>query len=208
VQAGVSEGELAVRDVSRGGALLEAPAPLAEVGQALRLGLRLPEERSALTLTAEVVRHAPLAGPHPEGHVGLGVRFVEVSAEQRLQLLGLLDRVMSSGRGTSGRAHPRVSHRLEVRCHSRRELRALLRDVSHGGMGLWVDTALERGERVTVGLPQPDGTHFEVAGLVVECRPLEDERGGFRAGLRLEPLSLNARLALPRFLRGLYHPEP
>jgi hypothetical protein len=70
------------RNVSMGGAFLEGTLPHAP-GTRVSLEIQLPDDTTALVLEGEVVEA-------PDGGVGMGVKFVGLSAVQRLRLTEIL----------------------------------------------------------------------------------------------------------------------
>jgi len=70
------------RNLSMGGAFLEGTLPH-PAGTRVSLELQLPGDTAALDVDGEVVEA-------PDGGVGMGIRFVDLSATQRLRLTEIL----------------------------------------------------------------------------------------------------------------------
>src|SRR5579871_342176 len=101
--------ELPVRDVSLGGVFLftqKLPAPM---GERLPVEIHLPNSTYVVQLSAELVRS--VESDVPGVLLGVGLRFVDITPEQRVQLDGLMLRLLE-GPGGERRAYPRVSHRI------------------------------------------------------------------------------------------------
>ena len=198
---------LMVREISQGGVFLYSKTELLPQGGRTKVRLALTAGIKPVTLTALVTRLS-----HWEGELlGLGLHFVDVSQTQQLALLDLLDRAMQ-GPGTLPRAFPRVSYLLDVKCTSKTELGALLRDIGEGGAGLEVDRALSKDEEVVVEVNRAGHAPLRLHGYVVSCDVMDEIATSpgpkalprFRAGLRFQKLSPELRHELIVFLRELY----
>ena len=199
---GKREQELSVRDVSKSGIFLYCKQPPGEVGTLITLRLSLVAGLKPVEVKAEIVRIV-LDADHGDEVLGFGAHFVEMSPEREAELLNFLDRAML-GRGSLRRIYPRVYHSIEVRCRSRTELKALVRDIGEGGAGLTVDRELQIGEEVTLEISQ-DGQHpLWLHGNVLTCVRGDGPTPSFRIGLRFSQLTTEERDALKGYMKGLY----
>ncbi len=199
--------ELETDDLSLGG-LFIATEQLLPQGERLRLVLHVTGERPAIKAVAEVVRRVerPAAG-RPRG---IGVRFVELDAEDRRVLLDYLQqRVTEQQRASVAaerRLHPRMEHRIKLRYQSNGALGARFsRDISTGGVFIQThEAAPPVGAAIEVDLIHPVTLHrLQLAGRVV--RVVEpDERDPARVpgvGVKFDPLPAERQAALDDLLR-------
>ena len=191
--------ELPVRDVSRGGIFLFTPEGLMQVGEEVQLEVGLPDGSFTLQLWGLVVRQL-LA---PKGEAGVGLKFVRLTPEIDERLVDLLRRLIDGG-GGKRRAYPRISHRVSVWCTGSKEVRALLKDLSLGGAGLWLDTPLAVEEQVTMQLHRADGSGtLELKARVVSTRWAMDDDPYDQAGVEFVDLNDSQRNALKEYLNRL-----
>jgi hypothetical protein len=83
-----------VRDINTRGARLQAAAPLGAPGG--RVSLRVSPadgEEAAVSIGAEIRSLRPLSAEAPDGACACGLKFDELTDEQRTFLRDLLDRV-------------------------------------------------------------------------------------------------------------------
>lgn len=199
--------ELETDDLSLGG-LFIATEQLLPQGERLRLVLHVPGERPAIKAVAEVVRRVerPAAG-RPRG---IGVRFIELDAEERRVLLDYLQqRVTEQQRASVAaerRLHPRMERRIKLRYQSNGTLGARFsRDISTGGVFIQTHEAPPPvGAAIEVDLIHPVTLHrLQLAGRVV--RVVEpDERDPARVpgvGVQFDPLPPERQAALDDLLR-------
>jgi len=199
VRADGSRLELPVRDVSLGGIFLftkELPAP---VGDTVTLEIHLPASTYVARVDAEIVRSVE----EPAGQLlGIGCRFMEPSPDQRLALQLLLTHLLE-GAGGERRAYPRVSHRVALKCSSRPPFSVFLRDLSHGGAGLWVDEPLDVGSALTIEIDRSPKDPLSLAGTVTSCAPREKGEPYVGLGLRFENVSPQRQAELDAYLEAL-----
>ncbi len=152
--------EAQLRDLSKGGARFVTAAPVGPVGDTVELFL--PSlGGDDIAVVAEIIR----ADDGPEGHT-VAVRFETVAPEMRQPLHDLIE-VLLTATGGGARAAPRVARRMDIRYGQLGELRAILEDMSRGGLAMTVAQPLD-GEMVyRVGL--------EFAELRTETRRCLDE---------------------------------
>ncbi len=189
-----------VREVSRSGIFLYTAKPPAEVGALLTLKLAITAGIKPVTLQAKLVR---VANDEGGAVLGMGLKFVDLTESTTKQLLDLIDRAMV-GRGTQMRAYPRVSFLLTVRCTSKQELSAVLRDIGEGGVGLELAEPFKKDEAVTIEVARPGLAVLKLKGWVVSCIPTTGARKRYRVGVCFTALSPTLRAELVEFLRSLY----
>lgn len=187
--------ELPVRDLSLGGIFLFAPAGSMTVGDELQLELSMPDGSFQVAVVGKVVREV-LA---PKGEPGVGLRFVHVEKDVQARLADLIRRLLS-GSGGERRAYPRISHRISVWCTGAREVRALVKDLSLGGAGLWLDTPLAMEEQVVIHLHRESSHPLELQGRVVSTRWAMDDEPYDQAGVEFVELTDTKRNELREYL--------
>lgn len=200
---GSRELELAVRDISRGGIFLYTKNPPGKVGKVVTLKLAITAGLKPVVISAEITRIVMDTAERGGGVLGMGLQFVRLNEERERQLIDLLDRAML-GPGTNSRAYPRVYHLLDVVCRSTVELRALLRDIGEGGVGLTVDRPLTLDEPVSIEISRTGETALRLDGWVVSQEKLPDESGRYRAGIRFARLAPEMRQKLNDWMKRLY----
>jgi c-di-GMP-binding flagellar brake protein YcgR len=140
-----------LRDLSKGGARFEAIAHLGEVGNTITLFL--PSLTGTdITVSAEVIRTTAATGDKQI----YAVRFDDVEEQKRDQLLELIEVLLQTS-GGGRRAHPRVARRIEVRFGQLADLRAILEDISAGGLLMTVNEPLVLYEEVDITVPDLGG---------------------------------------------------
>ena len=199
---GSAETELAVRDVSLRGIFLYCRSPPGPVGTAVILKLALTAGIKPLLVHGRIVR--VVVDPKAAGTIlGIGVEFDTGGPEQDRQVLSLLDRAML-GRGTNNRAFPRICYLLEVVCRTKDGVKALLRDIGEGGVGLTVEQSFTKDQDVTVEIGVAKGATLKLPGWVVSSEAILAHPGQFRVGVRFGRLSAETREELNVFLEALY----
>jgi c-di-GMP-binding flagellar brake protein YcgR len=198
---GKKEVELAARDISRSGIFLFSPNPPGSVGTVLTLRLSLTAGIKPVEVKAEIVRVVLDAADKKGGVLGFGAHFVELTPAKEKDLLNLLDRAML-GRGSQKRIYPRVYHLIEVRARSKTELRAILRDIGEGGVGLNLDRPLPLDEEVALEIARTREPPLKLQGWVTSC--VSGGQSTFRVGLRFGRISQPVRADLQTFLKKLY----
>lgn len=191
--------EIPVRDISLGGLFLFTPNLVAQVGEVRTLELGTQDGGFFLTVQAEVVR--AVMAPDTDELLGIGMQFTGLGPDQKARLGELMARLIE-GKGGDRRAFPRLSYRVTVLCDGAVTATALLKDLSLGGAGLWLDTPVAIGQEVTL---QVEGTKtaLRLPGRVVSTRwPRHDEPFA-QAGIQFTTLDDATVAALRVFLRNL-----
>lgn len=200
---GLSETEFQVRDISRGGIFLHAKEPLAPLGGHVQLKLALTAGIRPITVKAEVARLAMNARTAEDGATGVGLRFLFEGADHSSQVIDLMDRAML-GPGTERRAFPRVYVLLNVLFRTRTERRCVLRDLSEGGAGVWIEQPAALDEEVTLELTRVGQPPLRLDGWIASCDKLRDEPVIHRAGVRFARIAPQLRQELLDFLKQQY----
>ncbi len=192
--------ELPVRDVSRGGLFLICNQPFGAVGVTVELELALPGGGVSVPLRAQIVRlvEAPQGG----GLMGVGLQFVELTAGQNTALSALIARLVA-GPGGERRAYPRVAHRLSVQCTGRTDVKAIVRDLSLGGVSLWLDTPVAVGEGLILFLDREGAPPLQLTGRVLATQWAREDEPYDQARIAFDPLAEETAAALRTYLEQL-----
>lgn len=182
-------------DLSRGGARIETPKQVAELGELITLIIRTPMMKTPVEVTAEVVRRD--VREHGDS---LGLRFAKVDPEMAKTLMKYIESIDNTA-GGEARRHPRVMRRLEVALTTIAEFRAVMRDVSKGGMGLTCDVPVVLDEAVKVDVRVPNHPHLVLPGKVVHVR--SGAPGTYRVGVKFDELLPETRALLDAFLSAM-----
>jgi diguanylate cyclase (GGDEF)-like protein len=146
LSAGNAPTEARIRDISRSGALVVGPIGHARAGAPVQLQLVMEDNAPPSRLAGRVVWTDAR-----EGKGRYGVMFDPFGEVEQ----GALDRFVSSlllGRGLGRRASPRLRRRIELTIQDRPEMRALMHDISRGGVGFISDVGVSLGEELQVEL--------------------------------------------------------
>jgi len=194
--------EYMTRDLSMGGVFIQTDNPQA-IGARLEIILCLPDGSLEVAVLGEVVRHNPLTS----GLRGMGIRFVLIEPALQHELEQFI-RSLLDFKGEGQRAHPRIKARLRVQVKIRGELnRALLEDISKGGLFVHLDGDIEVMDHLEVLLVHPHtGKEIAVIGQVMHKRDLRDPRTqAIRKGIGLQffEMSDEKRQEIADFLQSL-----
>lgn len=192
--------ELPVRDVSVGGVFLFTSTLPAPIGSQVALELHLPQSTYVVQLDAEIVRS--VEGAEPGKLLGIGLRFLEPSPEQRVQLDALMLRLLE-GSGGERRAYPRVSHRVGVQCDAAPGVAVILRDLSHGGAGVWADAPMPFGAKVMLEVARDQKPPLVLRGVVVSPPSVRPGEPFGQVGIRFEGLAPEVQSELDAYLEDL-----
>jgi len=186
--------QIELRDLSQGGACLFVAGSHPLAGDDIEV--LIPTDGEAVAVQATVVRTTILE----DGWL-VGVRFRERDASS-LAAVDHMIGVLLVGTGGGRRSHPRIAHRLEVRCESHDDLVAILENISMGGLAMNVSAAVEVGEQLLVVLPGEDGEDL----LTLPCRVANQREvvgtdpPQYMLGLSFEELSAQRRAMLDAML--------
>jgi c-di-GMP-binding flagellar brake protein YcgR len=188
--------EATLRDVSKGGARFVTPMPVGRVGETIELFLPslMGED---ITVMAEVIRSTE----GPDGHT-VAVRFDAVDPAMRQPLNDLIE-VLLTATGGGQRTSPRVSKRMDIRFGQLGELRAILEDISRGGLAMTVAAPLVLYEDLEVTVPDTIGEQLLIVrARVVHQRAIEvDGETVYRVGLEFSNLRTETRRCLNDLLK-------
>jgi c-di-GMP-binding flagellar brake protein YcgR len=191
---GTVEAEL--RDLSKGGARFVAQKTVGRIGDTVELYLPSLGD-DAIVVMAEIIR----AQPGGNGQT-VAVRFQEVGPEMRQPLHDLIE-VLLTATGGGLRAAPRVARRMDIRYGQLGELRAILEDISRGGLAMTVAQPLVLYEDIEVTVPDTSGEQLLILrARVVHQRALEVEgETVYRVGLEFGGMRTEARRCLDELLK-------
>jgi c-di-GMP-binding flagellar brake protein YcgR len=188
--------EATLRDVSKGGARFVTPMPVGRVGETIELFLPslMGED---ITVMAEVIRSTE----GPDGHT-VAVRFDAVDPAMRQPLNDLIE-VLLTATGGGQRSSPRISRRMDIRFGQLGELRAILEDISRGGLAMTVAAPLVLYEDLEVTVPDTIGEQLLIVrARVVHQRAIEvDGETVYRVGLEFSNLRTETRRCLNDLLK-------
>jgi c-di-GMP-binding flagellar brake protein YcgR len=191
--------EAELRDLSKGGARFEVAATLGHVGQSIQL--YLPSLSGAdINVSAQIIR----TGQSPSGLHVYAVRFDDVEEEKRDQLLELIELLLQTS-GGGRRAHPRVARRIEVRFGQLDDLRAILEDISAGGLLMTVNEPLVLYEEVDITVPDLGGGELIIlhARVVNQRSEVRGEGQVFRVGLEFTSLRPETHRVIEALLQSV-----
>jgi c-di-GMP-binding flagellar brake protein YcgR len=173
--------EAVVANLSKSGAAIIGPDGVG-VGESLTVMLERAQGLVTVSLPCTVVRKEERGE-----RVLYGVEFEQLPPDDEERLVSLLQS-LAAGRGQGRRTHPRVGVRVEVVCRTETIFRTKVHDLSRGGLSLKSGKPLPPGSAISVsyGMANIQGL-VEVSGEVVSSQPAEG--GGFRVGVRFDPLS-------------------
>jgi c-di-GMP-binding flagellar brake protein YcgR len=198
IEVATSDGniEAQLRDLSKGGARFVVPRTVGRVGDTIELFLpSLSGEE--ITVMAEVIR----ATEASDGHT-YAVRFDVVDPAMRQPLNDLIE-VLLTATGGGQRAAPRVSKRMDIRYGPLGELRAILEDISRGGLAMTVAEPLVLYEELEVTVPDTGGDQLLILhARVVHQRAVEHEgETVYRVGLEFTTMRTETRRCLSDLLK-------
>jgi c-di-GMP-binding flagellar brake protein YcgR len=188
--------EAQLRDLSKGGARFVSATPVGRVGDTVELFL--PSlGGDDIVVVAEIIR----ADDGTEGHT-VAVRFETVAPDMRQPLHDLIE-VLLTATGGGARSAPRVARRMDIRYGQLGELRAILEDMSRGGLAMTVAQPLVLYEDLEVTVPDTSGDQLLIVrARVVHQRALEvDGETVYRVGLEFAELRTETRRCLDELLK-------
>ena len=188
--------EATLRDLSKGGARFVTPKPVGRVGETIELFLPslMGED---ITVMAEVIRSTEGA----DGHT-IAVRFDAVDPAMRQPLNDLIE-VLLTATGGGQRSSPRISRRMDIRFGQLGELRAILEDISRGGLAMTVADPLVLYEDLEVTVPDTVGEQLLIVrARVVHQRAIEvDGETVYRVGLEFGRMRTETRRCVDDLLK-------
>jgi c-di-GMP-binding flagellar brake protein YcgR len=191
--------EAELRDLSKGGARFDAPAPLGQVGETIEL--YLPSlTGSEITVSAQIIRQQMTPG----GQHTFAVRFDQVEEEKREQLVELIE-VLLQASGGGRRGHARAARRIEIRFGQLEDLRVILEDITAGGLLMTVNEPLVLYEEVDLTVPDLSGAELIILhARVVNQRGIPREGGQvYRVGLEFIGLRPETKRVLGALLESV-----
>jgi hypothetical protein len=198
VPTGGQKVEAILKDLSKGGARFLTARPVGVAGESIEL--QLPSLLGPpINVAGEIVRSVP----GKDGFM-VAARFDEVAPEMRQPLLELIE-VLLSTTGGAQRQHTRVARRMEIRFGELAELKAILEDISHGGLAMTIAAPLVLYEELDVTVPDTAGDQLLILrARVVNQRALpEDGHQVYRVGLEVGPLRPETKRCLSELMRSV-----
>jgi len=189
--------EATLKDLSKGGARFAAPKPIGRVGETIELFLPSLSGED-ITVMAEIIRSTE----GPDGLHTVAVRFDAVDPAMRQPLNDLIE-VLLTATGGGQRSSPRVSKRMDIRYGLLGELRAILEDISRGGLAMTVADPLVLYEELEVTVPDTGGDQLLILrARVVHQRAVEVEgETVYRVGLEFGRMRTETRRCLEDLLK-------
>ncbi len=174
-----------LRDLSFGGARAAIERGLLRHGDAVRLHVPSPTGQTD-GFDAEVIRIEE--NPDLESDT-VGLRFYLVDEHQREQLRATLASFLELREASGRRAAPRLACRVDIAYETSQELRAILEDISRGGLAMTTPELLEVGQEVLLVLPDSSGDDlFTLRAVVVHSRESASGPLASRVGVRFTPM--------------------
>ena len=189
--------EAVMQDISAVGARVVSPTLVADDYEELELSVESDGASEGIRVKARVMYHRSRA----EG-IAAGIQFIEMDAATHRSVTGFLAAVLA-GEGGGAREHPRVSRRIDVVCLTKTRARAMLEDISRGGIRVMLeDGTAEPGDQieviVTIGkLDRP----LSLQGAIVRTKL--DEEGHCHAGVRISALTPATEALVAHLLKAL-----
>jgi c-di-GMP-binding flagellar brake protein YcgR len=189
--------EATLRDLSKGGARFAAPRPLGRVGETIELFLPSLTGED-ITVMAEIIRSTEGS----DGQHTVAVRFDAVDPAMRQPLNDLIE-VLLTATGGGQRSSPRVSRRMDIRFGQLGELRAILEDISRGGLAMTVADPLVLYEELEVTVPDTGGDQLLILRARVVHQRAVDIEGEtvYRVGLEFGRMRTETRRCLDDLLK-------
>ena len=134
-----------------------------------------------MTVRGEIVR----VKPHTEGNL-VAVKFRLSEEFQQMELEGLFA-LLSNRDGGGSRAHIRVAYRIDMLFWDQAELRAILEDISRGGVLMRTDQAApEVGKLVHILIAIRHGVRLQLHARVVRSERVFAHGSGTLVGMQFE----------------------
>jgi hypothetical protein len=163
-------------------------------------------DRSLVTTIEAAVGKVVVAPPEEgSGLLHLRLQFANTPPEQQERLGQLLLKLLQ-GPGGMRRAYPRISHRLVVNCAAAEDSRAIVRDISLGGAGMWMEHPLEVGEEVMLEMARRGKAPLSIPAVVVSFRPARDGEPYHFVGVKFSELEPHLKEEFRAFLFSLLSP--
>jgi c-di-GMP-binding flagellar brake protein YcgR len=188
--------EATLRDLSKGGARFLAPRAVGLVGETIELFL--PSlGGDDIAVMAEIIR----SQEGTDGHT-VAVRFDAVDPPMRQPLNDLIE-VLLTATGGGTRKEPRVARRMDIRFGQLGELRAILEDISRGGLAMTVAEPLALYEELEITVPDTGGDQLLILrAKVVHQRAVDvGSETVYRVGLEFGQLRTETRRCVDDLLK-------
>jgi c-di-GMP-binding flagellar brake protein YcgR len=189
--------EATLRDLSKGGARFLAPRAVGIVGETIELFLPSLNGED-IAVMAEIIRSQEAS----DGHT-VAVRFDAVDPAMRQPLSDLIEVLLTTTGGGGGRKEARVARRMDIRYGQLGELRAILEDISRGGLAMTVAEPLALYEELEVTVPDTAGDQLLILRAKVVHQRAVDVTGEtvYRVGLEFAAMRTETRRCLDDLLK-------
>lgn len=187
-----------MRDLSKGGVAIFLPQPMGSKGDSVEVFLPFGEGVE-IAVVAEIVRIQKT----PQG-VLHSLRYSMVEPAMRGKLSELIEELVNRKDHLS-RKHARIAKHLPVKYGKPSELKAILENISLGGLAMTVPSPLVLYEEIDLLIPVPNGKELLILrGRVVHQNPLrEGDFTQYRVGLEFKDLSPGMECCLKELIRYL-----
>ncbi len=193
---GVATGML--RNLSKGGAEMFLAEKVANVGESVELFIGF-SDKLEVAVMGEVLRLRESS----RGFV-TALRFDLIEPSMHDNLFNLIEAFLEA-RGSAERKHPRIARRYPIRYGHPKELKAMLENISMGGLAMTVPEPLVLDEEIEVSIPDLTGNELLIVrGKVVHQQP--EKRGDettIRVGLQFRNLTREVEGCLQSLIQGL-----
>jgi len=185
-----------LKDLSKGGAGLQLSEAIGDVGDTIELMMDLPGGIE-IAVMGEILRMQ-----ETEEGIFCGLRFNLVEPSMQEKLITLIESLIQLS-GSTTRRHPRIVRRIPVHYGSPTEFKAMLENISKGGLAMTISKPLTLYEEIEVSIPLPHGKEtFIVKGKIVYQHPIEKNKNKmYKVGLEFKKLSSAATMCLEEMIR-------
>ena len=199
--------EYITRDISMGGIFIQTNR-FRDIGDDLELLLCFVDGQEEIAVLGEVVRviKSDEQSKGVPGPIGMGIRFNVVEPKLKDELKQFLDSLLElTGAGT--REHHRVKARLSLKLKFEGNAKkALLNDISKGGLFLETDEDFNLTDRIEINLVHPTtGERVDTVGEIVHKKEWLDKKQQVRQGIgvRFIDMTDEKKKLIAQFITGL-----
>ncbi len=190
-----------LENISWGGAAIQVDEAKGEADDSLQI--ILPGTQSgSITVEAKIIRTWAL--PNGRGE-GVATRFSSLSTRDEAELENVLEVLAQSGDSAGQRKYARLTQRLEIQFDDVEELRATLKDISSGGLGITVPDPLELDQSFQAVISTLDERcSLKLRARVVHQEPVNVGQAQiYNVGLQFEHPSEELRARIDELIREM-----
>ncbi|MBW2464753.1 MAG: PilZ domain-containing protein [Deltaproteobacteria bacterium] len=120
------------------------------IGAKVITGHRVASDDDPVELRADglTVNGRVMYARERDGKIVSGIQFLDLDAERYRAVVTFIEGALE-GDGGGKRADPRVQHRVEVVCETSKRAKAMLHDISRGGMRVFIEDTVTVGDELT-----------------------------------------------------------